>query len=143
MACKTQTKVLDGKSYEVTQIPAREALKLAAKVLKYIAPLADQDITAALATLDDSAIELVVKILSTTKQDGKLINTGEMFDECFTGDYMHLFEVLKFVVEVNNFLVPGVTSKLETVKRRRRSSMNKEESTDSTKITPTDSMKTE
>tara|TARA_Y100000310_G_C20703455_1_gene832276 strand:+ start:7913 stop:8344 length:432 start_codon:yes stop_codon:yes gene_type:complete len=116
MKYKVETKTIDGKAVEVTAFPARMGLKLQVKLVKTIFPLIglSQDmnikdssqvinnLATSLSSLEDEKVEdLVLELLSNTVLDNKTIGEPHNFDVVFSSDYGLLFDVLKFVLEVN------------------------------------------
>jgi hypothetical protein len=102
MACKTITETIDGIEYATTQFPARDALKLMTRLAKQIGPVFDGDFKALLSNLDDKTIQLIVDVLAQTSRDNSIIDTIK-FDEFFTGEYIHLLNVVAWVVDANSF----------------------------------------
>lgn len=125
---ETKDKEIDGHKYTVTQFPAREGLKIKSKLVKVITPLlipflggaknlisskfSEVDIDPSLLThtvqlllnhlSEDEVSNFVMRLLQCTRVDGKEI-TAELFDMEFAGEYITLYKVLYFVIEVNNF----------------------------------------
>ena len=116
---QTIEKTINGSTYSVTQLPARRALKLKARLLKVFGPsLAqmvftrenesplDQEnvvkaITLLVNQLDDATFErLTVEILQGVRKGGMEL-TESLIDSEFAGDLGTLFLVLGFVMEVN------------------------------------------
>jgi len=123
---------------EVAAFPARKAIKIQIKLARFIAPLLanidtsdtskitqslnSSTIASALkGSLDEEKIEkLILELLEVTTIDNKVIGTGNepQFDIIFAGEFGLLFDVIKFVLEVNfgSFLEKlGVTSKKEAL----------------------------
>jgi hypothetical protein len=116
MEFKKNSKTINGKTVEVTAFPARQGLKLQVKLVKTIFPLiglAQGDDTldssqiinklaTSLSSLDDNSVEaLVLELLDNTVLDNKTVGETHHFDIVFSADYGMLFDVLKFVLEVN------------------------------------------
>ena len=116
MGFKKQEKTINGKAVEVTAFPARFGLKLQVKLVKTIFPLIglSQDVSSqdnsqvinnlatSLSSLqDDQVEELVLQLLSNTVLDSKTVGEAHHFDIVFSADYGMLFDVIKFVLEVN------------------------------------------
>lgn len=116
---ETKEKVISGSNYAVTQLPARRALRLQAKLVKLLGPAvstifvatgdldnADQSIpkaiTALATQLDDKTFDqLVLDLLQgQVRKNGKEI-TEQVLDLEFAGKLNELFLVLAFVLEVN------------------------------------------
>jgi hypothetical protein len=116
MDLKNETRTIDDKQVTVTCFPARLGLKLQVKLVKTVFPLMglagdtgnpdDSQMINKLATslsgLDDKNIEtLVLQLLSSTIVDNKTAGDAAQFDFMFSGEFGLLFDVLKFVLEVN------------------------------------------
>jgi hypothetical protein len=116
---QTLEKTINGSSYSVTQLPARRALRLQAKLVKLLGPAvstifvasgdldnADQSIPKAIAALasqldDKSFDQLVLDLLQgQARKNGKEINEA-VLDMEFAGNLNELFLLLAFVLEVN------------------------------------------
>lgn len=120
---ETREKKIDGSSYSVTQMTARKALRMKAKLLRLFgASLAqiylpgegkpmggmafskDEAVKAlqclALQLDDDSFESMVVELLSSVRKDGVELNE-HVIDMEFAGDIATLYKVIWFVVEVN------------------------------------------
>lgn len=120
---QTKEKIIDGASYSVTQMTARRALRMKAKLLRIFgASLAQiflpskeepmkgmafskeeavKAIQALAMSLDDDVFEsLVVDLLSSVRKNGIELNE-HVIDIEFAGDLMTLFNVVWFVLEVN------------------------------------------
>ncbi len=115
---ETKEIVLNGSVYSVTQMPARRALKVQAKLMKLLGPAIGQMF---LVSSSDSADENIPKIISLlvdqldektfdtfileliefyVRKDGKEVN-AQTFDLIFAGKLNELFLLLKFILEVN------------------------------------------
>lgn len=121
---KTEDTSISGAIYSVTQLPARRALKLLAKISKIIGPASGEFMAGAssdndehfskaikllLSEIDDKTFDVfVLEMLQGTRKNGVEI-TQSVFDMEFAGDLNTLFLVLKFVIEVNfrDFLEEG------------------------------------
>lgn len=116
---ETKEKVIGSSNYAVTQLPARRALRLQAKLVKLLGPAvstifvatgdldsADQSIpkaiTALASQLDDKTFDqLILDLLQgQVRKNGKEI-TEQVLDLEFAGNLNELFLVLSFVLEVN------------------------------------------
>lgn len=118
---ETFEKVIDGASYSVTQLPARRALRLKAKLIKQFGPVIAQvfvtatekgtdeekksDLVAAIQILsrhiDENSFEqLIVEMLQGVRKNGVEL-TPPVIDLEFAGDMAALYQVVYFVVEVN------------------------------------------
>ena len=148
---ETKKKTIDGAEYGVTQFPARRGLALKLKLIKLIGPaLAEaagalsgnsgtgsfQDtemdpwfigkaVSSLVEGLGEDTGELILDLLSMTRKNGKEL-TGEVFDQEFAGDYLTLYKVLAFVIQVNGFfgkggigtLTAAMQQKTETAERK-------------------------
>lgn len=116
---ETFEKQINGSNYSVTQLPARRALKLQAKLLKLLGPAmseiflaAAKDISRAdlaipnairiLANdIDDKTFDaFVMEMLQGVRKDGIELNEKTV-DLEFAGNLNELFLVLQYVLEVN------------------------------------------
>lgn len=116
---ETFEKQINNSTYMVTQLPARRALKLQAKLLKLLGPAASQIFIAAannLLTADDAipkAITLLVnelddktfdtfimELLQGVRKDGMELNEKTV-DLEFAGSLNELFLVIQYILEVN------------------------------------------
>ena len=63
---------------------------------------------------EDDVLNLIIKLLSSTKINGKPMNNVDMFDDTFSGEYGLLLEVVKKVLEVNfkSFFGNGTIGKI-------------------------------
>lgn len=119
MTIETKTKEINNETYSVTQLPARRALRLQAKLIKLFGPAAAEIFVAAgtnLSTadhslpkaislltneLDDKTFDsLVIEMLQGSRKNGEEI-TEKSIDLMFAGKLNDLFLLLAFVVEVN------------------------------------------
>lgn len=138
----TKDREIDGCKYTATQFPAREGLKVKAKLVKVIAPFllpllggksstslvnrnfSEVDIDPSLLSQaieiiirelhEDDIVIFVLRLLSCTRKDGKEI-TPELFDLEFAGEYATLYKVLSFIIEINNFFGKGGIGNLSQV----------------------------
>lgn len=120
---ETKEKTINGAKYQVTQMTARRALKMQAKLLKLFGaslahiflPSGDQPMDGASFSkdeaikalkelaieIDDNTFEkLVIELLSGVRKDGIELNEG-VIDLEFAGELNTLFQVIWFVLEVN------------------------------------------
>lgn len=116
---ETLEKEICGSNYAVTQLPARRALRLQAKILKLIGPAfsylfvnANKDIenadsslpkalTMLLSELDDKTFDIfVMEMLQGVRKNGVELNEKTV-DLEFAGNLNELFLVLQHVLEVN------------------------------------------
>jgi len=122
---ETREKEIKGSRYTVTQLPARRAIALKAKLIKLLGPSlmhlfnlskdkSDEDnsciLSKAIETLADKLdpVEfenLIVQLLATARKDGKEL-LPHVIDIEFAGDMEALYTLLIFALEVNyeNFL---------------------------------------
>lgn len=112
MAIKQETFVIDGASYTVSTFPATKGIQVLKQLTKLIGPSIAQMFTPAedgesnvslamealLDHIDDVAVDSLLQTLITgvTKD-----NMAISFDTEFSGNYLHLFNLAKKVVEVN------------------------------------------
>lgn len=116
MACKDETKEINGKQYYVVQLPPRTALLIKFKLLALLGPAAKElakgvgakkaDQTEALLDgfvslfKDVNPVELVAlmqEVTETAKCDGKRIQ----FDKHFQGSLLEVYQVFFWVLTVN------------------------------------------
>lgn len=116
---ETREKEIDGSTYSVTQMTARRALRMQARLLKLLGPAAsalfvaatkdlksaDDSIPKAIAYLGENLDEktfdsLVMELMAGVRKDNHEL-TPATIDMEFAGDLNTLFLVLKFVLEVN------------------------------------------
>ena len=115
---ETRDKIIDGATYTVTQLPARRALRLKARLVKTFGPTLAQVFVSASkdkgdnsdlvrtiellgASLDENTFEsLVGELLTGVRKNGVEL-TPQIIDLEFAGDMPALYQVLWFVVEVN------------------------------------------
>ena len=127
---QSKHKVIDGVEYTVTQFPARRGFKLKLTLAKKLLPgmsrlldtgapissLMDTDVsggnvvTARQSALEsvneEEAISLIMELLSMTRRStkegrGGVEMTAELIDIEYAGNYLALYKVLGFVLEVN------------------------------------------
>lgn len=116
---ETFEKQINNSTYMVTQLPARRALKLQAKLLKLLGPAASEIFIAAakdiysadsaipqairllVNELDDKTFDtFVMEMLQGVRKDGMELNEKTV-DLEFAGKLNELFLVLQYVLEVN------------------------------------------
>ena len=108
---ETREKTIDGAVYSVTQLPARRALKMKARLLKMFGATLGQlfndskNVCKAFEvlsqTLDENAFEtLCIDLLTGVRKSGIEL-TPATVDIEFAGDIAGLYKVLWFVIEVN------------------------------------------
>lgn len=116
MAIQTIERNINGAVYSCTQLPARRALKLKAKLVKAIGPTVAQlfgsvsegnndhvikAIQILSQTLNENEFEaLVVELLQCVRKDGMEL-VPSIIDIEFAGDFDSLYKVLWFVLETN------------------------------------------
>jgi len=124
MSIETREKSIDGLQISVTQFPGRRGFKVQTKLLKYFTPLISafgkaqgkedaEDVSIIDREIDteslmrfsesldnDNALQFVFQLLEGTRIDGREINEA-VFDEKFAGNFLTLYKILWFVVEVN------------------------------------------
>jgi hypothetical protein len=114
MACKVETRQIEGSNYVVTQMPPLAALRMQAKLLKMLAPgLGKLDMKADMKSEDmvgvfgaivanmneDEAVATVVELCKCAAKDGtKITNFDIAFSDCPVGTPL---KVAAFVLEVN------------------------------------------
>lgn len=123
MACRTETKEIDGVEYSVTQWSAETALVMKFRIGKVIGPaLAELMKTGAVALDDNSILNAVAKLMDTCEpaelarllkdcitgvaKEGRKI-TAETFNMAFDADsLLSVYKVFVFVLQVNygNFI---------------------------------------
>lgn len=121
---ETREKIIDGSTYSVTQLPARRALRMKAKLIKIFGPVLAQlfvsatskeagnmDFVKAIELLgshiDENSFEQIcMELLVGVRKDGMELQPATI-DLEFAGDIAGLYKVLWFVIEVNysNFFV--------------------------------------
>lgn len=118
---ETKEKSIDGSTYSVTQLPARRAIRLKARLIKLFGPVLAQvfiaatekgdeaqkkaDLVRAIEILGDHIDEnsfesLVVDLLNGVRKNGMEL-TPQTIDMEFAGDMAGLYQVMFFVIEVN------------------------------------------
>lgn len=121
---ETLEKEINGAMYSVTQLPARRALRLQAKLIKLFGAAASQlfvgtanqsdeylvkAIQALVCELDDKTFDqFVMEMLQGVRKNGMELKP-EVVDMEFAGNLNDLYFLLKFVLEVNfgDFLAEG------------------------------------
>lgn len=102
---ETREKIIDGSIYSVTQLPARRALKLKAKLMKIIGPLFleanSSNFHSVCHLIDENQFEtLCMEMIQGVRKDGVEL-TPPTFDLEFAGDMAGVYKMLLFVVETN------------------------------------------
>ena len=118
---QTKEKFIEGSTYLVTQLPARRAIRLKAKLIKMFGPVFAQvlitstdatsdfekkvDIVRAIEILscqieENSFENIVMELLNGVRKDGVELNQATI-DMEFAGDMGTLYQVIWFVIEVN------------------------------------------
>lgn len=100
---ETKEKIIDGSVYTVTQLPARRALKLKAKLLKNFGSLlfANDSSSNAWYNFDENQFEsLCLEMIQGVRKDGVEL-TPATFDLEFAGNVAGIYKMLLFVIEVN------------------------------------------
>lgn len=116
MAIQTLQKNIQGSNYTCTQLPARRALKLKAKLIKIFGPMLAQFFTSDKKQNNDNLVRciemlsqhldenifdlLVVEILQGVRKDGVELQPA-IIDLEFAGDFGTLYQVLWFALETN------------------------------------------
>lgn len=119
-----KTKTIDGAKYDVTQMTARQALKMQAKLIKILGPciaefisaigkMEDAGISRAImalaANVDENTFDkLVFELMLGIRKDGVELSEANINLE-FAGSLNTLYKVLAFVLEANygDFLEEG------------------------------------
>ena len=111
MEFKQEKTKISGKEVVVSKFPARYGLGLQVRLVKTILPVIPTDgntndtiskMAEGLSNLTDEAvIDLVLDLLKQTTVDGKLVGEEAHFDIVFSGEFGLLFDVIRFVLEVN------------------------------------------
>ena len=112
----------DSVKIETTQFLSSQGVELQAKIVRMIIPVAgvalgstnsnksilDQDFdigkiteTLMLNFTEKKVLGLIMEIISLSRLDGKELGKKEIFDIEFAGDYMLLFNTVKFALEAN------------------------------------------
>lgn len=100
---ETREKIIDGATYMVTQLPARRALRLKAKLVKLFGGLfmASDSLQTVFATLDENQFEaLCMEMMQGVRKNGVEL-TPATFDLEFAGDMAGVYKLLLFIIEVN------------------------------------------
>lgn len=112
---ETLEKEINGSTYSVTQLPARRALKLQAKLAKMLSPFLAEMLIAAESTetslskavqllvseIDDKTFDQFVMDMLPGVRKNNVELTPSTVDLEFAGNLNELFLVLKFVLEAN------------------------------------------
>lgn len=133
---QTIDKIINGSSYSVTQLPARRALKMKARLIKLFGPSmaqfflsfdkkSDEGFVKAIEklslTIEENTFEAIcVDLLVGVRKDGMELNP-QLIDMEFAGDLESLYRVLWFVVEANYsnfFSLIGIGSQSTTEKEQ-------------------------
>lgn len=125
MALKTDSKTIDGYKVTTQQLPPRRAFKLAAKLVKYLAPAfkyagnvkLEDDVeallpalTAMLMDLDENDLDVVLResfanttVVVPDESGGRMMSleTGEKIDAAFEGQLYTMVRALVFSLGVN------------------------------------------
>lgn len=120
---ETLEKEINGSTYSVTQLPARRALKLQAKLAKMLSPFLAEMLIAAESTetslskavqllvseIDDKTFDQFVMDMLPGIRKNNIELTPSMVDLEYAGNLNELFLVLKFVLEANfsDFFLEG------------------------------------
>lgn len=120
---ETREKTINGNKIEVTQFPARHALRYKCRLLRIIGPtigalfenvknldevkFTDQDLNIGAAVkalvdrLDESEVlDLIIQLCQSTRFNGKEMNTA-LIDSEFSGNLTLLYKIIYFILEVN------------------------------------------
>jgi hypothetical protein len=102
---ETREKIIDGATYSVTQLPARRALRLKAKLIKtfgsFFVSADSSALQSMFQSLDENLFEsLCMEMIQGVRKNGVEL-TPATFDLEFAGDMASLYKLLLFVVEVN------------------------------------------
>jgi hypothetical protein len=139
MAIETREKEINGSVYAVTQLPARRAIRLKARLVKLIGPIfaqiyltiekkSDQEQKANIINaienfsshMNEQEFEnLVVDILQGVRKNGVEL-VPAIIDLEFAGDMVTLYQVIWFVLEVNYadfFSMLGIGNPYEDMKQ--------------------------
>jgi hypothetical protein len=114
---RSKTLEINGSSYRIDPHPATQALSIVRKLGAQLSfnvddPMASITAICANSIKDDPTLELPLSILKHTQVNGDSI-TRDVFDEHYAANYVELFQAIKEVVEVNNFLqIGGLISSL-------------------------------
>jgi len=97
--------IIDGATYSVTQLPARRAIRLKAKLIKLLGPLfigGDSiNIQNLCQNLDENQFEaLCMEMIQGVRKNNVELSPAT-FDLEFAGDMASLYKLLLFIVEVN------------------------------------------
>lgn len=102
---ETREKSIDGSNYLVTQLPARRALKMKARLIKLFGPLLmsldSGSFQNLCQTIDENQFEsLCMEMIQGVRKNGVEL-TPATFDLEFAGDMAGIYKVLLFIIEVN------------------------------------------
>lgn len=102
---ETREKIIEGATYTVTQLPARRALKLKAKLIKTFGALfmGGDSVTfqQVCQSLDENQFEAIcMEMIQGVRKNGVEL-TPATFDLEFAGDMAGVYKLLLFVIEVN------------------------------------------
>ncbi len=113
MTIETITRSIDGSTYHVTQLPARRALKLKAKLIKtfgtVLSKFLDSSSTNNVAnalqafsqTIDENQFEnIIMELLTGVRKNGVELSPA-IIDIEFAGDMAGIYKVAALVIEVN------------------------------------------
>lgn len=105
---RSKTLEINGSKYRIDPHPATQALSLVRKLGAQLSfnvddPMSSITAICANSIKDDPSLELPLSILKHTQVNGDSIDRN-LFDEHYAANYIELFEAIKTVVEVNNFL---------------------------------------
>ena len=123
MALKEIDKTIDGVKYKTVQFPTSEGIKITVRLTKVFGPVFDaigsdkkkeMTFNASVFTeklSDAEVLSLIKDLLQETYRNGTRI-TQDSFDIDFAGEYGHLYQVVLFVVDANNFFGKGSITKI-------------------------------
>lgn len=102
---ETREKIIDGATYSVTQLPARRALKMKAKLIKLFGSfMLSSDASSfqnMCMSIDENQFEaLCMELIVGVRKNGIELSPPT-FDLEFAGDMAGVFKLLLFVIEVN------------------------------------------
>src|SRR5271163_3077493 len=102
---ETKEKVIDGAVYSVTQLPARRALRLKAKLIKLFGVMIfgkeSSNFQALCQSLDENQFESIcMEMIQGVRKNGVEL-VPATFDLEFAGDMAGVYKMLLFVIEVN------------------------------------------
>ena len=124
---ETVKKVIDGKEYAVVRFPFSQGIAIQSRIIKTFGPviLLDKESDTGEAVSKfvemlgvDGGFGLVVDILKRTYCNGKVLNERAIDDE-YAGEYLHLYKVVLFVIEVNRYIGDvNILEKLNSLKKK-------------------------